>query len=295
MNGNSNGSLRNSRFSTVHKDRNFHSVKTVKRNKIPHYSTLAAVGGSTGQPGQETEVILNRGDRVFYGHNGNMWVPLSTVSGKYNDGFQATDGAGTIIDDNAAAGIATGTSAVAGGDQATATGLRSTALGQSATASSNDATALGQAAKATASQTTALGRDAQATETRTSAVGEGASASATDATAVGQAAFATGTDATAVGEGASASATDATAVGQAAVASTNATALGAGATADWPSAVALGQGAFATGGFTTVAQLGLPTAVFDNTGKNGIGLSGVIELNIGGTVYYLQVYSSAAV
>ena len=77
-----NGNRKGKTFTLVNRERNLHTVKTTTRLKTPHYRTLAAVGGSTGEPGQETEVILNRGDRVFYGHNGNMWVPLSTVSGK---------------------------------------------------------------------------------------------------------------------------------------------------------------------------------------------------------------------
>ncbi len=66
-------------FSTVRRDRIFHSVKTVKRDKIPQYRGFAnfAVNPTLGQignePGMEGDVIIDRTTGNFCWHDGTNW------------------------------------------------------------------------------------------------------------------------------------------------------------------------------------------------------------------------------
>jgi hypothetical protein len=112
----------NNTFTIVKRDRNFHDVKTSRSQKVPRYRNLGTVRGIRGQPGMEGNIIFNRANRVYYGHNGRRWVPLSTASGAgYDDGFQATDNSGAIITNNAVAGVsASGANSIAAGANSTA-------------------------------------------------------------------------------------------------------------------------------------------------------------------------------
>ena len=62
----------------MRRDRNFHSTNVSTIQKIPRLHDLSLFGGITGHPGQEGNIIVNRDNQAFYGHNGSMWVPLSS-------------------------------------------------------------------------------------------------------------------------------------------------------------------------------------------------------------------------
>ncbi len=58
---------------SVAKDVRLNNVKTTTRLQVPRYKNLDGVCGIIGEPGQEGQIILNREDQLFYGHEGNKW------------------------------------------------------------------------------------------------------------------------------------------------------------------------------------------------------------------------------
>ena len=126
-----------SQFTIVSRDRDFNSVKTTTRSKIPRTRNLAVVRGTSGQPGFAGDIILNQSDNTFYGHTGNSWTAFngSGGSGGGNTGLRATDSSGPITDDVAAkVGSPTGPDgmgvlSIAGGYNSTATSKSSIVIG----------------------------------------------------------------------------------------------------------------------------------------------------------------------
>ena len=254
------GNRKSNTFSSIKRDVNYHSLKTMRQLKTPRYPSLSSVGD---QPGHEADIILNRSNRIFYGHTGNEWTPLSKSGGTgFDVGFQATDDSGVVIDDNAAAGITTGVEAVAGGIGAIA-GDNSIAFGSKAVASGPN--------------TIAIGGDSSASLISTTALGTTASAGGIGATALGNSSSAVGATSVAVGSGSGAN-------------NDNSIAIGSSASANNDFAIALGAGATANAGVKTLSQLGLPSAIRYNSFIAATSPTGVIEVNIGGIPFYIQLY-----
>lgn len=67
-------------FTCVKRDKNLNSVGLTKRNKIPRLRSLEQKGGLPGEPGQIGEIILNKNDKLFYGHTGTQWEPFNGPS-----------------------------------------------------------------------------------------------------------------------------------------------------------------------------------------------------------------------
>lgn len=57
----------------ITKDNYYNTIRSVNILKIPHYSNLEQVGSN---PGMEGNIILNRSEQHFYGHNGIEWILL---------------------------------------------------------------------------------------------------------------------------------------------------------------------------------------------------------------------------
>jgi hypothetical protein len=111
----------------VHNEETHDSIEATRNLTIPRVTTLANAGDG---PSKQGNIIFNRADQIFYGHNGQEWAPLGNGGGGADDGFQATDESGVLIVDNAASGIeTTGVDAVAGGNMAKATNDGAIALG----------------------------------------------------------------------------------------------------------------------------------------------------------------------
>jgi hypothetical protein len=54
---------------TVWKDRNYHHVNHTVVDKIPRWSSLAAVGN---EPGMEGDIIIDRSQQLFCFHDGKV-------------------------------------------------------------------------------------------------------------------------------------------------------------------------------------------------------------------------------
>ena len=167
-----------------------------------------------------------------------------------------------------------GTSALAVGTGATANGLNATATGPQALANGNAATATGANASATGLFATATGNISVANGAQATATGASSNANGALATATGANAQAVGQRASAYGFGANATGATATAIGNATVATgLLTTSLGSGANAAAAGGTALGGNAIATnpndvalgaGSITTAPHVG-------NFTLNGLG------------------------
>lgn len=109
--------------------------------------------------------------------------------------------------------VATNTTDVAVGTNASATGGESTAVGNNANAGGSNSTAIGRFSSATGFSSTALGSLAVASGPSSTALGSFSAATGTGSTAIGRGSLSTGTDSTAIGRLSNAAHDNSTAIG----------------------------------------------------------------------------------
>lgn len=106
----------NPNFSKINRDRNYGHVKMSNTTKIPRYRNIASIGGPRGTSGQEGNIILNKSDKNFYGHNGERWVRITGAQqpiGPTGPTGPARVGSGALIE-NTSIGAPTLTFTVSG-------------------------------------------------------------------------------------------------------------------------------------------------------------------------------------
>lgn len=262
-------------FSCVKRDKNLNSISLTKRAKVPQLRSLVQRGGIPGVPGQIGEIVLNRGNKTFYGYTGKKWVPFNGASSaNLDDGFQASNEFSVVITDNSAAGIMTVGGSAAGGLGAKATGENSVAIGRLSQATSLNAVAVGVSSYASNQNTVAIGSSSEASNFGSVAVGSSSEAS--------------GVDSTAIGIFSEASADGTIAIGNATASALKSIAVGTSSDATQPGSIALGPDAV-TSATAKFAVNGLPPSDNQNIYPVTPDPTHVWQVKINGEYYMIHM------